>query len=228
MSARPRRALPRNSSPRPSPNSWRGSTARATPWSGRFARRSSRSQSHDCLEGATVPAGPAAGGRGEPRALGPVLRRARRRRAARGYAPTGSARRLRPPPRCPESPRDAAARLCDRGTGGRACHRARRGGRDRRCPCGPLPRRPGPGSRQPRTGGTMTEEPNFEDSLAALEATVDALSRGDLPLDRALAVFEEGLGLYRRCHANLADSEQRVTKLIAAAEGLIEEPFPVE
>ncbi|TMA05148.1 MAG: exodeoxyribonuclease VII small subunit, partial [Methanobacteriota archaeon] len=56
----------------------------------------------------------------------------------------------------------------------------------------------------------------------------DALSRGDLPLDRALAVFEEGLGLYRRCHAILADSEQRVTKLIAAAEGLIEEPFPVE
>src|SRR2546422_996356 len=31
----------------------------------------------------------------------------------------------------------------------------------------------------------MTEEPNFEESLAALEATVDALSRGDLPLDRA-------------------------------------------
>ena len=74
----------------------------------------------------------------------------------------------------------------------------------------------------------MTEEPNFEESLAALEATVDALSRGDLPLDRALAVFEDGLGLYRRCHAILADSEQRVTKLIAAAEGLIEEPFPVE
>src|SRR2546422_536279 len=74
----------------------------------------------------------------------------------------------------------------------------------------------------------MTEEPNFEESLAALEATVDALSRGDLPLDRALAVFEEGLGLYRRCHAILAESEQRVTKLIAAAEGLIEDPFPVE
>jgi len=74
----------------------------------------------------------------------------------------------------------------------------------------------------------MTEEPNFEESLAALGATLDALSRGDLPLDRALAVFEEGLGLYRRCHAILAESEQRVTKLIAAAEGLIEEPFPVE
>src|SRR6266581_719014 len=57
---------------------------------------------------------------------------------------------------------------------------------------------------------------------------LDALSRGDLPLDRALAVFEEGLALYRRCHAILADSEQRVTKLVAAAEGLSEEPFPIE
>src|SRR5439155_21394480 len=79
-----------------------------------------------------------------------------------------------------------------------------------------------------RTRGTRTEESNMEGSSAALEATVDALSRGDLPLVRALAVFDEGLGLYRRCHAILADSEQRVTKLIAAAEGLIEEPFPVE
>lgn len=74
----------------------------------------------------------------------------------------------------------------------------------------------------------MTEEPTFEDSLKLLEEKVDALSRGDLALDRALAVFEEGLVLYRRCHAILADSEQRVTKLVAAAEGLIEEPFSTD
>jgi exodeoxyribonuclease VII small subunit len=74
----------------------------------------------------------------------------------------------------------------------------------------------------------MTNEPTFEESLKLLEERVDALSRGDLPLDRALAIFEEGLTLYRRCHAILADSEQRVTKLVAAAEGLTEEPFPVD
>jgi exodeoxyribonuclease VII small subunit len=74
----------------------------------------------------------------------------------------------------------------------------------------------------------MTKEPTFEESLKLLEDKVDALSRGDLPLDRALAIFEEGLALFRRCHAILADSEQRVTKLVAAAEGLTEEPFPVE
>ena len=74
----------------------------------------------------------------------------------------------------------------------------------------------------------MTKELTFEESLKLLEERVDALSRGDLPLDRALAIFEEGLALYRRCHAILADSEQRVTKLVAAAEGLTEGPFPVE
>ena len=74
----------------------------------------------------------------------------------------------------------------------------------------------------------MIEGPTFEESLAALEDKVDALSRGDLPLDRALAVFEKGFALYRRCHAILADSEQRVTRLVAAAEGLSEEPFLVE
>jgi exodeoxyribonuclease VII small subunit len=74
----------------------------------------------------------------------------------------------------------------------------------------------------------MTKEPTFEESLKLLEERVDALSRGDLPLDRALAIFEEGLALFRRCHAILADSEQRVTKLVAAAEGLTEEPFSVE
>ena len=74
----------------------------------------------------------------------------------------------------------------------------------------------------------MTDEPTFEQSMRALEERVEALARGDLPLDQALAVFEEGLALFRRCHAILADSEQRVTKLVAAAEGLMEEPFTVD
>lgn len=74
----------------------------------------------------------------------------------------------------------------------------------------------------------MIEGPTFEETLAALEEKVDALSHGDLPLEKALVVFEEGLALYRRCRAILADSEQRVTKLITGADGLTEEPFSVE
>lgn len=74
----------------------------------------------------------------------------------------------------------------------------------------------------------MTDELSFEDALAALEAKVEALSRGDVPLDRALATFEEGLALYRRCHGMLAQAEQRVTKLVAATDGLKEEPLTLE
>jgi exodeoxyribonuclease VII small subunit len=74
----------------------------------------------------------------------------------------------------------------------------------------------------------MTDELSFEDALAALEAKVEELSRGDVPLDRALATFEEGLALYRRCHGMLAQAEQRVTKLVAATDGLREEPLALE
>ncbi len=74
----------------------------------------------------------------------------------------------------------------------------------------------------------MTEPTSFEDALAALEAKVEELSRGDVPLDRALAAFEEGLTLYRQCHGMLAQAEQRVTKLVAATDGLKEEPLTLE
>ncbi len=74
----------------------------------------------------------------------------------------------------------------------------------------------------------MTEPVSFEDALAALEAKVEELSRGDVPLDRALTVFEEGLALYRACHGMLAQAEQRVTKLVAATDGLKEEPLELE
>ncbi len=74
----------------------------------------------------------------------------------------------------------------------------------------------------------MTEKLLFEDALAALEAKVEELSRGDVPLDRALAAFEEGLALDRECHGMLARAEQRVTKLVAATDGLKEEPLNLE
>lgn len=74
----------------------------------------------------------------------------------------------------------------------------------------------------------MTDPVSFEDALAALEAKVEELSRGDVPLDRAFAVFEEGLALYRQCHGMLAQAEQRVTKLVAATDGLKEEPLTLE
>ena len=74
----------------------------------------------------------------------------------------------------------------------------------------------------------MTQTSSFEESLAVLEAKVEELSRGDVPLDRALAAFEEGVALYRRCQEILARAEQRVMKLEEASGALSETPLESE
>ena len=53
----------------------------------------------------------------------------------------------------------------------------------------------------------MTESTlTFEQQLERLDAIVRQLERGDAPLDRSLALFEEGTALIRSCGA-LLDAE---------------------
>ena len=60
------------------------------------------------------------------------------------------------------------------------------------------------------------KQPSFEDSLEQLEAIVEALEEGDLPLEQALVQFEQGIALTRSCQAALAQAEQTVKVLIDA------------
>ena len=53
-----------------------------------------------------------------------------------------------------------------------------------------------------------------EKALRELEAIVEALEAGDLPLDKALKQFEKGVKLSRECQAALKDAEQKVQLLI--------------
>ena len=43
------------------------------------------------------------------------------------------------------------------------------------------------------------EQPSFEDSLQRLEAIVEQLDRGDVPLEEALRLYEEGITIARTC-----------------------------
>ncbi|MDA8348404.1 MAG: exodeoxyribonuclease VII small subunit [Pseudomonadota bacterium] len=52
--------------------------------------------------------------------------------------------------------------------------------------------------------------PEFEQALAELEAVVERLERGDLPLEEALSVFERGVELTRHCQSALKAAQQRV------------------
>ncbi len=53
----------------------------------------------------------------------------------------------------------------------------------------------------------------FEQTLAELEALVARLESGELPLDQALAAFEQGVKLTRACQAALQTAQQRVQVL---------------
>lgn len=69
------------------------------------------------------------------------------------------------------------------------------------------------------------KEQGFEESLGLLEKIVAQLESGDLPLERALDLFDEGIGLARRCQSQLNDAEQKVEILLRERGTLKTVPF---
>jgi exodeoxyribonuclease VII small subunit len=65
----------------------------------------------------------------------------------------------------------------------------------------------------------------FEECLQRLENIVDELEKGDLPLERALALFEEGMKLSQSCRGELEAAEGRVEILVKQGTKLQAEPF---
>jgi exodeoxyribonuclease VII small subunit len=55
---------------------------------------------------------------------------------------------------------------------------------------------------------------SFESKLDALEALVERLEDGDLPLEQSLKEFEQGIKLARECQGALKDAEQKVQILM--------------
>ena len=69
---------------------------------------------------------------------------------------------------------------------------------------------------------------DFEQALGELEAVVEKLEHGDLPLEEALKQFERGIELTRGCQASLKQAEQRVEILLARTPEATPEPFDAE
>jgi exodeoxyribonuclease VII small subunit len=68
----------------------------------------------------------------------------------------------------------------------------------------------------------------FEQTIAALEKIVDELENGDLPLEKALKKFDDGMVLSRQCSAMLDETEKKVTQLLADNQtNEVEAPFEV-
>ncbi len=63
--------------------------------------------------------------------------------------------------------------------------------------------------------------PSFETSLHRLEQIVKKLEAGDLPLDEAMKLFEEGIGLSQQCQKQLEEAENKVEILLKKADGKV-------
>jgi exodeoxyribonuclease VII small subunit len=64
---------------------------------------------------------------------------------------------------------------------------------------------------------------DFESALKSLEDIVVQLEAGDLTLDRALDLFEEGIRISRFCGSKLDEAERKVEILIKGADGTVKE-----
>jgi exodeoxyribonuclease VII small subunit len=66
------------------------------------------------------------------------------------------------------------------------------------------------------------EYQDFESAMKALEEIVGKLEAGDLPLEQALALFEEGVQISRFCNSKLDAAERRVEILLKNERGELE------
>ena len=73
------------------------------------------------------------------------------------------------------------------------------------------------------------EYKDFENAFARLETIVGDLEKGELALEEALKLFEEGVKISRFCNAKLDEAERKVEILLKNKEGqFTEESFHPE
>ena len=73
--------------------------------------------------------------------------------------------------------------------------------------------------------GEQKPAPTFESGLQELEQIVKEMESGELPLERALELFEKGMRLSETCRKQLEEAETRIELLVRKGEKVQAEPF---
>jgi exodeoxyribonuclease VII small subunit len=55
---------------------------------------------------------------------------------------------------------------------------------------------------------------SFEEAMDKLEKIVEKLEEGDVPLEKAIAYFQDGMALSKLCHDKLKTIEKQMDKLL--------------
>ena len=69
---------------------------------------------------------------------------------------------------------------------------------------------------------------NFEDAMKKLEDIANELEKGELPLDKSVAKFEEGMKLSKACVEMLEEAERKISILLQENGKIEEEDFEAE
>lgn len=67
--------------------------------------------------------------------------------------------------------------------------------------------------------GQSDQDLPFEEALTRLESIVESMEADDLPLERLLASFEDGMKLVQICQKKLGEAELKVQQLEKTAAG---------
>ena len=67
------------------------------------------------------------------------------------------------------------------------------------------------------------EPKSIEEIFERLESIISDLESGDIPLDKSLTLFEEGMTLAETCRVQLNAAEQKVQELMKDKGGLVDE-----
>lgn len=81
------------------------------------------------------------------------------------------------------------------------------------------------GEKRTDAGETAANGATFEQAMERLEAIVAKLESGDVPLETAIELFQEGMTLSRLCGQKLEQVERRIEMLVEGENGLGRKPF---
>lgn len=73
----------------------------------------------------------------------------------------------------------------------------------------------------------VTEQPevNFEEAMQQLENIVSELERGDVPLEKAIDLFQQGMQLSQLCGQKLAEVERKIEMIVEEDGEISKQPF---
>ena len=79
-----------------------------------------------------------------------------------------------------------------------------------------------------QTAPNAVETLSFEQALAELEAIVQRLERGDVPLEQSIAIYGRGEALKARCDQLLTQAEVKIEQITLNADGSAQGSVPFQ